>query len=325
MLTLADLHKRYGSVMALDGLSLAAPRGRILGFLGPNGAGKTTSMRSVFGLVDLDRGDVEWEGAHITTQSRLRFGYMPEQRGLYRRMPAGRQLAFMGQLHGMEAQAATTAATEWLERLGLGDRVDDVVTDLSHGNQQRVQLAAALVHDPDLLVLDEPFSGLDPLGVAAMSEVLLQRAAAGAAVLFSSHQLDLVEDLVDDVVIIAEGRDRLAGSLDDVRSSTGTASVTFRLATAAAPAHLTIPGPTGPLDHPVTTSRDGIAHVGVPVATDPAAVVASLGTRGAVERFSFEPPSLSEVFREVVGMSLAEAEARAAEESQPAAAAVVAP
>ncbi|HKJ54498.1 MAG TPA: ATP-binding cassette domain-containing protein [Nitriliruptoraceae bacterium] len=316
MLTLTDLRKRYGDVTALDGLSLAAPRGRILGFLGPNGAGKTTSMRSVFGLVDLDDGDVAWEGSRVTAQGRLRFGYMPEQRGLYRRMPAGSQLTFMGRLHGMTATAATAAASEWLERLGLGDRADDVVSDLSHGNQQRVQLAAALVHEPDLLVLDEPFSGLDPLGVEAMSDVLVQRAAAGSAVVFSSHQLDLVEDLVDDVVIIAEGRDRLSGSLDEVRSSTGVSSVTFRLAAAEAPSHLTLAGPQGPTAHAVRTTRDGLARLGVPAATDPAEVVAALAERGTVERFSFEPASLSEVFREVVGISLAEAEARAAEEAE---------
>ncbi len=324
MLTLHELSKRYGDVTALDGLSLSAPRGRILGFLGPNGAGKTTSMRSVFGLVDLDEGEVTWEGARVTAQGRLRFGYMPEQRGLYGRMPAGRQLSFLGQLHGMEAGAAATAATAWLERLGLGDRADDVVNDLSHGNQQRVQLAAALVHDPDLLVLDEPFSGLDPLGVTAMSEVLLRRAAAGAAVVFSSHQLDLVEDLVDDVVIIAGGRDRLAGSLDDVRSSTGTSSVTFRLAAAEAPSHVALPGPDGPIDHHVGTTRDGLARLSVPARTDPAAVVAALGMHGTVERFSFEPASLSQVFRDVVGISLADAEARAAEDAEQASSPVVA-
>lgn len=314
MLTLTNLQKRYREVIALDGLSLSAPRGRILGFLGPNGAGKTTSMRSVFGLVDLEAGKVEWEGNAITTQSRLRFGYMPEQRGLYRRMQVVRQLIFMGRLHGMEEDAATRAAQEWLERLGLGDRADSAVTDLSHGNQQRVQLAAALVHNPDLLVLDEPFSGLDPLGVAAMSEVLVQRAADGAAVVFSSHQLDLVEDLVDDVVIIASGRNRMEGSLHDVRASTGTSSVTFRLADGPAPAHVTLNGSDGPTDHDVRVTRDGLCHMRVPSTTEPTAIVETMGRLGTIERFSFEPPSLSQVFRQVVGMSLAEAEAEAAKD-----------
>ena len=311
MLTLTNLRKRYGDVIALDDLSMTAPRGRIVGFLGPNGAGKTTAMRSVFGLVDLDGGEVAWEGQRITAQSRLRFGYMPEQRGLYRRMPAGRQLTFMGRLHGMEAGAAAAAAADWLERLGLGDRVDDAVSELSHGNQQRVQLAAALVHDPDLLVLDEPFSGLDPLGVAAMSEVLVRRAAAGAAVVFSSHQLDLVEDLVDDVVIIAAGQSRMQGTLDEVRASTGTSYVTFRLASHDPPGTVRIPGSDGAREFTVERARDGHARLRVPDTTDPTGILAALDSVGEIERFSFEPPSLSQVFREVVGMTVAEAEAAA--------------
>ncbi len=204
VLCLDDLHKRYGDVAALDGLSLTATPGRLLGFLGPNGSGKTTSMRAIFGLVGLDSGRVTWNDQPITQDEMLRFGYMPEQRGLYPRMAAGAQLVYLARLHGMTRDDAEEAAASWLDRLGLTDRADDPVNTLSHGNQQRVQLAASLVHEPDLLVLDEPFNGLDPLGVADMSDVLRARAARGATVVFSSHQLDLVEDLCDDVVIIAE-------------------------------------------------------------------------------------------------------------------------
>lgn len=312
MLELTDLRKSYGDVVALDGLSLAARPGRILGFLGPNGAGKTTSMRSIFGLVELDGGAPRWQGEPITAKRRLRFGYMPEQRGLYPRMPAGRQLVFLGRLHGMDADAATAAAQSWLERLGLGDRADEPLSGLSHGNQQRVQLAAALVHEPDLLVLDEPFSGLDPLGVAAMSDVLVQRAADGATVMFSSHQLDLVEDLVDDVVIVAHGRDRLAGPLDEVRRSTGTQSVTFRLVGEEVPTTIAFDD----RQVEVARGRDGLARLQVPVDADPGRVMAAVAATGEVERFTFEPPTLSEVFRDVVGMSLAEVEARHADEDQ---------
>lgn len=305
MLELTDLHKAYGPVHALDGLSLTARPGRILGFLGPNGAGKTTSMRSVFGLVELDGGSVTWQGQPVTGEARLRFGYMPEQRGLYPRMPAARQLAFLGRLHGMSSDAATEAARDWLDQLGLGERGDEPVSGLSHGNQQRVQLAAALVHEPDLLVLDEPFSGLDPLGVAAMSDVLARRATDGATVVFSSHQLDLVEDLVDDVVIVAHGRDRLAGTLDEVRRSTGTQSVTFRLAGGHVPATVHLD------DHDVEVraGREELARLYVPIDTPPGRAMAAVADHGVVERFTFEPPSLSEVFRDVVGLSLAEVEA----------------
>ncbi len=302
MLTLTDLHKRYGDVAALDGLGLTARPGRLLGFLGPNGAGKTTTMRAVFGLVGLDSGRVRWHDAPITQAEMLRFGYMPEQRGLYPRMPAGAQLTYLARLHGMSAAAASAAATEWLDRLGLGDRVDDPVNTLSHGNQQRVQLAASLVHEPDLLVLDEPFNGLDPIGVAAMSDVLRDRAARGATVLFSSHQLDLVEALCDDVVIIAAGRDVLAGSLDEVRSSTQHRRVELRLAGGQVP-----PAPEGV--EPVA-ERDGLVTWRVPADTDPVSLLDGVRTHGQVERFAFEPPTLSEIFRDVVGISLDAAEAR---------------
>ena len=307
MLTLTGLHKRYGDVAALDGLDLTARPGRLLGFLGPNGAGKTTTMRSVFGLVGLDAGTVRWHDAPITQDDMLRFGYMPEQRGLYPRMAAGPQLTYLARLHGMSAADAEAAAVAWLDRLELGDRADDPVNTLSHGNQQRVQLAASLVHEPDLLVLDEPFNGLDPIGVSAMSDVLRDRAARGATVVFSSHQLDLVEALCDDVVIIAAGRDVLAGSLDEVRSGTRHRRVELRLAGGQPP-----PVPDGV--EPVA-DRDGLVTWRVPVDTDPATLLDTVRAHGQVERFAFEPPTLSEIFRDVVGISIDAAEAHHADAS----------
>lgn len=296
MLLLQDLHRRYGDVAALDGMSLTARPGRLLGFLGPNGAGKTTAMRAVFRLVALDAGTVTWQDRPVTNADMLTFGYMPEQRGLYPRMAVGRQLTYLARLHGMDRHAAEAATAAWLDRLGLTDRAGDPVSALSHGNQQRVQLAASLVHDPTLLVLDEPFNGLDPLGVAAMSGVLRQRADEGATVVFSSHQLDLVEDLCDDVVIIASGRDVAAGSLDALRSSAAHRRVEVRLAGGVPP-----PVPEGV---EVIGDRDGAVHWRVATDADPAALLATVGAAGVVERFRFEPPSLSEIFREVVGMPI---------------------
>ena len=211
MLEVNDLAKRYGRVVALDGATFTARPGRIVGFLGPNGAGKTTTMRCIFGLARPDRGEVHWNGALVDREARLRFGYMPEQRGLYPRMRVGEQLSYFAQQHGLRGRAADAAATRWLERMGLGDRAKSKLEELSHGNQQRVQLAVALVHDPELLVLDEPFSGLDPIGIATMTEVVNERARAGVGVVFCSHQLDLVEDVCEDVVIIAKGRIVAAG------------------------------------------------------------------------------------------------------------------
>ena len=193
MLELSGLSKRFGSLQALDDLSLSLNRGEIVGFVGSNGAGKSTTMRIVMGVLAADSGAVTWMGAPVDAAIRRTIGYMPEERGLYPRMKVAEQLVYLARLHGLSASAAKAAAERWTERLGLERRRGDEVQSLSLGNQQRVQLAAALVSDPELLILDEPFSGLDPVAVDVMSQVLLERAAAGVPTLFSSHQLDVVE------------------------------------------------------------------------------------------------------------------------------------
>lgn len=177
-LELNGLHKRYDETLALDGCSFAVPQGRMLGFLGPNGAGKTTAMRCIFGLTRPDAGSVRWRGRAIERAQKRRFGYMPEQRGLYPRMQVLDQLTYFGGLHGLDRHAARSSAARWLDRLGLGDRAQSRLEDLSHGNQQRVQLVNALLHEPELLVLDEPFTGLDPLAVQTLGEVVTEQAAA---------------------------------------------------------------------------------------------------------------------------------------------------
>jgi ABC-2 type transport system ATP-binding protein len=187
MLRIARAGKRFGDVQALDDCTFSISRGHMLGFLGPNGAGKTTAMRAIFGLVELDAGEVVWDEHPVGFSERLKFGYMPEERGLYPRMPVGEQIAYFGRLHGLSVTAARDATRAWLEQLGLADRATAKVEELSHGNQQRAQLAAALVHEPDLLVLDEPFAGLDPVAVQTLAAVLRAEAGRGAAVLFSSH------------------------------------------------------------------------------------------------------------------------------------------
>ncbi len=227
MLEFDATSKQFGALHALDACSFVAQPGRLTGFPGPNGAGKTTAMRAVFGLVGLDAGAVWWRGAPIGPAERTRFGYMLEERGLYPRMRVRDQLVYLGEL--CVGRPATRNVEMWLERFGLTGREDDRLDALSHGNQQRVQLIAALVNKPDLLVLDEPFAGLDPIAVASMSELLDDVAAGGATVLFSSHQLDLVEDLCDDVVIIIDhGRVVVAGDLDGLRSAVPQRFVTIR-------------------------------------------------------------------------------------------------
>jgi ABC-2 type transport system ATP-binding protein len=294
MLEIVDLSKRYGSVRALDGASFTARRGRLVGFLGPNGAGKTTTMRCVFGLATPDSGTVRWDGAAIDAATRLRFGYMPEQRGLYPRMRVAEQLSYFGQHHGLSRAAARTKSAEWLERFGLGDRAKSKLEDLSHGNQQRVQLATALVHDPELLVLDEPFSGLDPIGIATMAGVLRERARAGVGVVFSSHQLDLVEEVCEDVVIISRGRVVAEGAIEELKARSGRRHLDVE-----------VEGSGGAwldgTNHHTVLERDGDrVKLLVDESVDLDGLLAAARGAGEIRRFSYEPPKLSELFMEAV-------------------------
>ena len=293
MLEFDQASKRFGALVALDACSFAARPGRLTGFLGPNGAGKTTAMRTVFGLVELDRGAVRWQGASIGPEQRARFGYMPEERGLYPRMRVRDQLVYLGRLCGRPSVAVTSSVDTWLERLGLSARAGERLDALSHGNQQRVQLIAALVDEPELLVLDEPFSGLDPLAMASMSELLAEVAAAGAAVLFSSHQLDLVEDICEDVVIISAGRVAQAGDLDELRAAVPQRFVTVRFR-GRSPDWSTSPL----LD--VVDECAGQVRLRVGPNADLSALVELAQRDTDLVSFAFEPPTLSELFREAV-------------------------
>jgi ABC-2 type transport system ATP-binding protein len=294
MLEIKDLSKRYGDIVALDGASFTAVPGRLVGFLGPNGAGKTTTMRCIFGLARPDRGETLWKGAAIDRPARLRFGYMPEQRGLYPRMRVGEQMSYFAQHHGMSAKDADAATARWLERLGLADRARDKLETLSHGNQQRVQLGAALVHDPELLVLDEPFSGLDPIGIATMTEILRERAAAGVGVVFSSHQLDLVEDVCEDVVIIARGRIVAHGAIDELRAASDRRHLEVEVEGAGSD---WLDGRQGVT---VVETKGDLVRLLVTTDADLNGLLAAASAAGPILRFSFQPPALSELFMEAV-------------------------
>ncbi len=294
MLEVLHLTKRYGSVGALDDTTFSAQPGRLVGFLGPNGSGKTTTMRCIFGLARPDSGEVRWAGRPVDRAARLRFGYMPEQRGLYPRMRIGEQLSYFAQQHGMSGRDADAAAARWLDRLGLGDRAKSKLEELSHGNQQRVQLATALVHDPQLLVLDEPFSGLDPIGIATMSDVLRERAAAGVGVLFSSHQLDLVEDVCEDVVIIARGRIVASGQIGELKAASGRRHLEVEVIGAGTD------WLDGRTDFTVLDQRGDLVRLLVDDSVDLDVMLAMARSAGHVRRFSFGPPTLSELFMEAV-------------------------
>ena len=293
MLEFVGASKRFGSLAALDDCSFTARRGRLTGFLGPNGAGKTTAVRAVFGLVALDAGTVRWRGGPIGQAERARFGYMPEERGLYPHMRVRDQLVYFGRLCGTDDSGVRRSVDTWLERLGLADRAKDRLDALSHGNQQRVQLIAALVNEPDLLVLDEPFSGLDPLAIGHMSALLGEVAAAGAAVLFSSHQLDLVEDICEDVVIIDHGRIVRAGDLVELRAAVPQRFVTVRY-------RGTPPDWSAVRSVKVVESTEGETRLRVDRNVDLGALVAAARGSGDLLSFAYEPPTLSELFREAV-------------------------
>ncbi|HEY1988269.1 MAG TPA: ATP-binding cassette domain-containing protein [Acidimicrobiales bacterium] len=295
LLELQGLTRRFGTLTALDNLSFSVPAGEVVGFLGPNGAGKTTTMRAVFGLTRLDAGVVKWDGEPVGPADRRRFGYMPEERGLYPAMLVGEQLEYLGRLHGMSANSAQAATKTWLDRLGVLDRVESKVDALSHGNQQRVQLAAALVHGPELLVLDEPLAGLDPSGIDAIGGVLVEQARAGCCVLFSSHQLDQVEDLCESVTIIDHGRLVVTGKVDDLATSGSSRLVVRVEGDREASWAQGLNGVT------ISEVDGGAARLVLGPGVDSQTVLEAAMAKGRVTEFVFERRRLSEVFREAVG------------------------
>ncbi|WP_432734277.1 ABC transporter ATP-binding protein [Microbacterium sp. MM2322] len=293
MLELNGITKRYGDRRVLDDVSFGVSPGRLTGFVGGNGAGKTTTMRIALGVLAKDGGTVALNGAPLTTADRRRFGYMPEERGLYPKMKVAEHIAYLARLHGFGKAEANEKATALLERLGLGERLGDLVETLSLGNQQRAQIAASLVHEPDVLILDEPFSGLDPMAVDVVAGVLQEKAAAGAAVLFSSHQLDVVERLCDDLVIIAGGTIRAAGTRDELRAQHATHRY-----------ELVSRGDAGWLrDEAGITVLDFDGGYALFDAVDDGAaqrVLQGAVSRGDVVSFAPQRPTLAEIFKEVI-------------------------
>ena len=293
MLELNGITKSYGVKRVLDDVSFRVASGRLTGFVGGNGAGKTTTMRIVLGVLGRDSGEVTLDGAPVTAADRRLFGYMPEERGLYPKMRVLEHIVYLARLHGFDKAEATARAEALLVELGLGERLRDNVETLSLGNQQRAQIAAALVHDPQVLILDEPFSGLDPLAVDVVAGVLQARAAQGAAVRFPSHQLDVVERLCDDLVIIADGTIRAAGTRDALRAE--HAQHRYELISG---------GDLGWLrDEPgvdVLSFDGGYALFDVDGDAAAQRVLQRAVSAGDVASFSPQQPSLAQIFKEVI-------------------------
>jgi ABC-2 type transport system ATP-binding protein len=288
-LILHGISHAFGERRVLDDVDLTVPPGRIVGLLGPNGAGKSTLMRVLFGVIEPDAGTVEWRGRSATGTDRRGWGYMPQERGLYLDMRVHDQLVWLARLHGVDRDTAGDRATDLLDRLDLGDRGGDIVKNLSGGMAQRVQLAAALVHEPEVLVLDEPFAGLDPGAVDFLTGLLFEHVAAGRHLIFSSHQLDLVEHICESITLIDHGRVVLDGNLNDLRAASPNRSL--RVDAAVEPSWL-----------PAGTELDLVgvgsgARIRLDPGGDAAGVLDSVRRHADVTDFAVESPSLSELFR----------------------------
>jgi ABC-2 type transport system ATP-binding protein len=292
VLEVHNVTRSFGDRRVLDDVSFAVRPGRLTGFVGGNGAGKTTTMRIMLGVLSADSGTVALDGRDLGSTSRHTWGYMPEERGLYPKMKLQEQIVYLGRLHGMTPADATASTERLLERLGLAERRDDPIEALSLGNQQRAQIAASLVHDPEVLVLDEPFSGLDPIAVETVLGVLTERAAQGVPVLFSSHQLDIVERLCDDVVVIAGGRIRASGDREELRDQ-HSRPLTELLVDGDGGWVRDVPGVE-------VVEFDGGYVLFEADEEARQRVLAEAVSRGPVTGFSRRRPTLSEIFQEVV-------------------------
>jgi ABC-2 type transport system ATP-binding protein len=312
-LVIDTLRKRFGDVQALDGISFVAQAGQVFGFLGPNGAGKTTTMRIVLDIIHADEGSVTWGGEPAAGVPRRTWGYLPEERGLYPRMKVLDQLVFVGSLYGLSRAEAARRARRWLTRFRIGDYADRRAEELSKGNQQKVQFIGAILHDPDVLLLDEPFSGLDPINVALLKEAFLEMRDRGKAIVFSTHQMEMVEELCDAIAIIDKGRLVVSGSTRDVKRQTGRLVV--RLGVSGDP-DLTW------LDNrpDATVRRSGLDYHEIQVRTgiDPESILQeALARHEYVTRFEIAEPSIEDIFIEQVGATTTDERTLAAVAAEP--------
>lgn len=287
-LSVVGVSQRFDGRQVLDAVDLDVPAGRVIGLLGPNGAGKTTLMRVIFGVLEPDAGTVRWKGREATADDRRRWGYMPQERGLYREMRILDHLVWLARLYGVPRAEARERATDLLERLGLADRMRDPIRELSGGMAQRVQLAAAMVHGPELLVLDEPFAGLDPGAIEFLTSVIGDHVAAGGHLVFSSHQLDLVEHLCESIVMLFDGRVVLHGNVRELKRSSAERSL--RVDVDVEDAWLAGAGAR------VSSSNAAGSRIALEAGIDATTVLDRVRAHTDVFDFAVEAPTLSEMF-----------------------------
>ena len=291
MLAVDRIHKEFGSVRAVSDVSFEIPDGSTFGLIGPNGAGKTTTMRMTLGILTPDGGTISWNGKRVDGTMRRRFGYLPEERGLYGKMKVRHQIAFFGRLHGLAGRDVAGQTNLWIERLGLTDYADRPCAELSKGNQQKVQVACAALHRPELLILDEPFAGLDPVNAQNLLEILDGLRANGTTLVLSSHQMWQLEDLCDRFAIIVAGKNRQSGTLAELR--------------AAWPTRVLRVAPDSPAVRGVLDRIDGARFVGsaegrvdyeIPAVTALPHILRSLVDADAVTTFEAVEPSLQDIY-----------------------------
>ena len=289
MLDVRRISKQFGKIQAVSDLSFSAEPGRVFGLLGPNGAGKTTTIRMILDIIEPDAGEVRWNGRRVDADVRRFFGYLPEDRGLYPKMKIGDQLAFFAILHGMDRNAARARIQELATQFGLADRLTTTPVELSKGNQQKVQFMAAVAHRPPLLVLDEPFAGLDPINVEIFKDAIREVQRAGTTIVLSSHRMEQVEELCSDISIIDRSKAVVQGNLAELKRNWPNRFI--RITRIADMSFL-----SGFPDARIESSDDGYVHVSAPPAVSPAAILRAAASVGPVDHFEVVEPSLTEIY-----------------------------
>ena len=293
-LIIENVTKRFGEVTAVDELTLSVDEGTMYGFLGANGAGKTTTFRMILGLLNADEGRITWNNKPIGYETSPEIGYLPEERGLYPKMKVEEQLIFLGRLRGMKKNDAKMSLKKWLERMEISHYANKKVEELSKGNQQKIQVIASLMHNPRLLILDEPFSGLDPVNVEMLKKAILEFRNDGATIVFSSHRMDHVEELCEQLSIIDHGKQIVSGTLRDVKRSFGKQNIRIH-----SDFDLSRLGNIAGVNSVVKSIEGAVYQVESESIADK--LLNAALEMGPIRHFSIEEPSLQDIFIEKVG------------------------